>query len=117
MTKTEITTTITNLIREAGLNPADYRVAKMARLVAERIAESEHDYAADGTIREPGISEADLWEGLAADNWAYGMDPGAAASDAAYAVADSFPAGTYGRMFWANECAAAAHRNELAYAA
>lgn len=115
MTTTAIATTITELITAAGLNPADYRVARLAKAAAERIADSETSYDAAGQVEAYGILEADIWEGLAADNWVVGTYPGDAASDAAYAIADSLP--DYGRLFWAAECEAAARRNDAAYAA
>ena len=113
MTKTEITADITTLIREAGLNPADYRIAVLAREVAERIADSEIDYYphTGELIENWGISEADLWEGLGWE-WNESIPLTDAAGHAAYDVAESLGADVnFGRRFWAAECEAAAWRN------
>lgn len=104
-----ITTTITAIIEAAGLNAGDYPVAALAREAARMIAQSE-DF---GDEPVAGISEADIWEGLAGS---WGIEPATQkASDDAWSIAETY-VDDFGPDYWLNECQAAAIRNARAAA-
>lgn len=76
---------LTEMIRTAGLNPADFHIARAARSIQASIA----DLRFAATDEERTYHVADVWETLAGGNDFVEIARTQEASDAAWAIAEA----------------------------